>query len=38
MTGTPEILELLEQMLESGETPEKLCRDCPHLLQELRRR
>ena len=29
---------LLEEMLDSGKTPEEVCRDCPELLPEVRRR
>ncbi|PWT85229.1 MAG: hypothetical protein C5B58_03390 [Acidobacteria bacterium] len=32
------VLELLEEMLESGRTPEEVCADCPELLDEVRRR
>src|SRR5262245_50502049 len=38
MPGSPQVLGLLEQMLESGTTPEEVCRDCPELLPEVRRR
>jgi serine/threonine-protein kinase len=38
MTGDPDVLALLEEMLESGRTPEEVCRDCPELLPEVRRR
>ena len=38
MAGTPDVLGLLEQMLESGKTPEELCHDCPELLPEVRQR
>jgi serine/threonine-protein kinase len=34
----PQVLELLEEMLESGKTPEEVCRDCPELLSEVRQR
>jgi serine/threonine-protein kinase len=38
MAGKPDVLALLEEMLESGRTPEEVCRDCPELLPEVRRR
>src|SRR5215831_7741737 len=38
MAGNPQVLELLEEMLDSGKTPEELCRDCPDLLPEVRER
>src|SRR5271157_806499 len=38
MAGNPDVLALLEEMLESGRTPEDVCRDCPELLPEVRRR
>src|SRR6516225_5941894 len=38
MAGNPEVLGLLEEMLDSGRTPEEVCRDCPDLLAEVRRR
>src|SRR4029453_3027230 len=38
MSGDPRVLALLEEMLESGRTPEEVCRDCPELLPEVRRR
>jgi serine/threonine-protein kinase len=38
MAGNPRVLGLLEEMLDSGKTPEELCRDCPELLSEVRRR
>jgi eukaryotic-like serine/threonine-protein kinase len=31
----PQVLELLEEMLNSGKTPEEVCRDCPELLSEV---
>jgi serine/threonine-protein kinase len=37
MTGNPQVLGLLEEMLDSGKTPEEMCRDCPELLPEVRR-
>ena len=38
MAGNPDVLALLEEMLDSGRTPEEVCRDCPELLPEVRRR
>src|SRR5262245_1049867 len=38
MAGDPRVLGLLEEMLDSGKTPEEVCRDCPELLPEVRRR
>jgi serine/threonine-protein kinase len=38
MAGNPQVLGLLEEMLDSGRTPEEVCRDCPELLPEVRRR
>src|SRR6516164_8299277 len=38
MAGDPRVLELLEEMLDAGKTPEEVCRDCPELLPEVRRR
>src|SRR5262245_36006345 len=38
MGGDPRVFGLLEEMLDSGKTPEEVCRDCPELLPELRRR
>src|SRR5262245_49074410 len=38
MAGNPRVLGLLEEMLDSGKTPEDVCRDCPELLPEVRRR
>ena len=38
MAGDPRVLGLLEEMLSSGKTPEEVCRDCPELLPEVRRR
>jgi tRNA A-37 threonylcarbamoyl transferase component Bud32 len=36
MAGNPNVLGLLEEMFESGKTPEEACRDCPELLPEVR--
>jgi tetratricopeptide (TPR) repeat protein/predicted Ser/Thr protein kinase len=38
MAGNRDVLGLLEEMLDSGKTPEEVCRDCPELLAEVRRR
>jgi eukaryotic-like serine/threonine-protein kinase len=38
MAGNPRVLELLEEMLDSGQEPEEVCRDCPELLAEVRQR
>src|SRR5262249_8035416 len=38
MAGNPQVLELLEEMLDSGKTPEEVCRDFPELLPEVRQR
>jgi serine/threonine-protein kinase len=38
MAGNPQVLALLEEMLDSGKTPEEMCRDCPDLLPEVRQR
>jgi eukaryotic-like serine/threonine-protein kinase len=38
MAGNPDVLALLEEILDSGETPEVVCRDRPELLDEVRRR
>ena len=38
MTGNPQVLGLLEEMLDSGKTPEEVCRDCPELLPEVQQR
>src|SRR5262249_58973441 len=38
MAGNPQVLGLLEEMLDAGKTPEEVCRDCPELLPEVRRR
>jgi serine/threonine-protein kinase len=38
MAGTPDVFGLLEEILESGKTPEEVCRDCPELLPEVQRR
>jgi serine/threonine-protein kinase len=38
MASSPDVLALLEEMLESGRSPEEVCRDCPELLAEVRQR
>src|ERR1700758_2274010 len=38
MAGNPDVFALLEEMLDSGRTPEDVCRDCPELLPEVRAR
>src|SRR4029077_13921062 len=38
MAGNPDVFALLEEMLDSGRSPEEVCRDCPELLPEVRRR
>jgi serine/threonine protein kinase len=38
MAGNPQVLGLLQEVLDSGRTPEEVCRDCPDLLPEVRRR
>jgi serine/threonine-protein kinase len=38
MTSNPQVLGLLEEILDSGKTPEEVCRDCPELLPEVRKR
>src|SRR5262249_7966828 len=38
MAGNPQVLGLLEDMLDSGKTPEEVCRDCPDLLPVVRDR
>jgi serine/threonine-protein kinase len=38
MPSNPQVLGLLEEMLDSGKTPEEVCRDCPDLLPEVRQR
>src|SRR5215475_12410595 len=38
MASNPQVHRLLDEMLESGKTPEEVCRDCPDLLPEVRQR
>src|ERR1700733_4902216 len=38
MACNSDVFALLEEMLESGRSPEEVCHDCPELLPEVRRR
>src|SRR5262245_42321842 len=38
MAGNPEVLGLIVEILNSGKSPEEVCRDCPELLPEVRQR
>jgi hypothetical protein len=38
MASKPDVFALLEEMLDSGRSPEEVCRDCPELLAEVRQR
>src|SRR6516164_11059674 len=38
MVSNPQVHQLLKEMLDSGKTPEEVCRDCPELLPEVRQR
>ena len=38
MAGNPRVFELLEEMLETGRTAEEVCRGCPELLPDVRRK
>ena len=38
MDGEPRVRLLLEELLDSERTPEEVCRDCPELLPQVRRR
>jgi serine/threonine-protein kinase len=38
MAGNPHVFELLQEMLDSGRTPEEVCHDCPELLSEVQER
>jgi serine/threonine-protein kinase len=38
MAGDRRVFGLLEEMLDSGKTPEEVCRDCPELLPQVRQR
>jgi serine/threonine-protein kinase len=35
MAGNPQVLGLLEEMLDGGKSPEQVCRDCPELLPKV---
>jgi hypothetical protein len=36
MAGEPRVQQLLEEILDSGHTPEEVCRACPELLPTVR--
>ncbi len=36
MVGDPRISELLDELLDTGQTPEEVCRHCPELLPQIR--
>jgi len=38
MSSNPDVLALLEEILDSGRSPEEVCRSCPELLPEVRQR
>jgi serine/threonine protein kinase len=38
MASNPRVFELLEEVLNTGRTPEEVCRNCPELLPEVNRR
>jgi serine/threonine protein kinase len=38
MADDPRVLELLQEMLDAGKTPDEVCRGCPELLAEVRER
>ena len=38
MAGNPEVLGLIVEILDTGKSPEEVCRDCPELLPEVRQR
>src|SRR6478735_5412027 len=38
MATNPRVLAILEEILETGRTPEEVCRNCPELLPEVRQR
>src|SRR6516225_68219 len=38
MASDPQVQRLLDEILELGNTPEEVCRDCPELLPEVRQR
>jgi serine/threonine-protein kinase len=36
MSDEPRVQQLVDEMLESGRTPEQVCADCPELLAKVR--
>src|SRR5215472_14461364 len=38
MASNPQVHRMLKEMLDSDKTPEEVCRDCPELLPEVKRR
>jgi serine/threonine-protein kinase len=38
MSDEPRVQQLVDEMLDSGRTPEEVCADCPELLAEVRKR
>src|SRR5262245_18928271 len=38
MAANSRVFALLEEMLDSGKTPEEVCRDCPELLPDVQQR
>src|SRR6516164_9310789 len=38
MSDQTRVEQLLDEILDSGRTPEEVCADCPELLEEVRRR
>ena len=38
MAGKPDVFALIEEMFNSGRSPEDVCRDCPEMLPEVRKR
>jgi eukaryotic-like serine/threonine-protein kinase len=38
MDGDPRVRQLLERLLDSEQTPEEVCRECPELLPQVRKR
>ena len=38
MADEPRVQQLLDEISDSGRTPEEVCGDCPELLPEVRRR
>jgi serine/threonine-protein kinase len=37
MSDEPRVQQLVDEMLESGRTPEEVCADCPDMLAEVRK-